>query len=210
MTEPHPFALTMLTKCCAEVGLALPWDAWWSRFHEHLPPGTLAAVEGAVSGGAVNVEGWRFRFRRGGSVYQFFSRVSEPAPNWEAFVHVALYGDLAHRVEPLGYLVYGERQSLDITVDGHDGSHVWYLEVKETFSALPGLAGRIAAFGRDGVPEGPLGRNDALSKAQDLVEFQPPWFSLAAIGGRLDFAVHYGATRTFVLIPDLANPPGGW
>lgn len=202
--------LTILTECCSEVGLALPGDAWWYRFHEHLPPGTLAAVEVAVSRGAVNVEGWRFRFRRGGSVYQFFSRGSEPAPNWEAFVHVALYGNLADQLEPLGYLVYGERDSLDITVDAHDGSLVWYLEVKESYAPLPGFVERIAALGRDGVPDGPAGRDDALSKAQDLVKFRPPWFSLAAIGGQLDFAVRYSTERTFVLIPDLVSPPRGW
>jgi hypothetical protein len=143
-------------------------------------------------------------------VYQFFSRGSEPAPNWEAFVHVALYGRLVSQLEPLGYLVYGERESLDITVDAHDGSLIWYLEVKEKFSPLAGFAEGIATLGRQGVPEGPSRRDDALSKAQDLVEFRPAWFSLAAIGGHLAFAVRYGTDRRFALIPDLVTPPGGW
>ena len=62
MNKPHPFVLTMLTECCSELGLTLPGDAWWIRFHDHLPPGILAAVEAAVSGGAVNWKVGAFDF----------------------------------------------------------------------------------------------------------------------------------------------------
>jgi hypothetical protein len=193
---------------CSEEDCSPPGEKWWERLYDRLPPGVLDGVEAAAHDGAVVVDGWRFAFRRGDSHHQFFSRGGEqPAPNWEAFVHVALYGDLARRLEPSGYTVWGERDSMDITIDDQAGNLLWYVEVKEAMDDLVFLADGIAAYGAEGVSEGSSGRMDALSKAQDLVRYWPQWFSLAAIGAQLDFAVEYEDDRKFTLRRDLVRLP---
>src|SRR4051812_7234836 len=105
--EQPPFVVTMVAACCSELGSVPPSEEWWTVFHSHLPRGVLSGIERAHADGAITVEGWCFRFRRGGSVYQFFTRHDPPAANWEAFVHAALYGDFARRMEPMGYAVFG-------------------------------------------------------------------------------------------------------
>lgn len=196
-----------------ELGLPSPSLDWWSRLHARLPIGVREAVVQAVEDGWITTDGWRFRFARGGSLYKFFSKASlSPAPNWEAFVHVAIYGQFCAWVEPLGLRCSGEDHSLDIAIRNHADEILWYIEVKETAAQIQRLVAGIASYGSEGVPSGPPARDDALSKAQDLVTHRPAYFSLAAIGARLDFAVTYDGERSFELIRDCVALPlaTGW
>ena len=80
----------------------------------------------------------------------------------------------------------------------------WCIEVKEKADALKPLLDGMRRCGR-GIDGDRDDRNDdPLRKAKYLVRRRPPYFSLVAIGCRLDFSVTYtehGFSLTEDLVP---------
>ena len=150
--------------------------------------------------GRVVVEGGRFTLAGlppGKGPYAFFSRSQkgEPAPNWEYFVQMAAFLKFEEALAPRGFTVNFEDDLMDISVS-QDGSLLWCIELKEHAKDLDPLLAGITSHGQAFDASAPDRGNDPLRKAKYLIRRRPPYFSLVALGKRLDFRVHYGLYAT--------------
>lgn len=194
---------------CVDWGYPPPDLDWFTGAHARLPAGLRTEIGRALSAGAIDtVEGHRFVVAAGGQgPYSWFSRNaqrSQPAPNWEYFVHVAEYARVLALTENNDDLQVGfEDQLMDISV--RRGSDLlWYIEVKETFQRAHDLSRDLDRLGAAGVDfDAPDRGDDALRTAKRLLELRPLYLSLVGIGGRLDFSTAYRDQHHFDLVPDL-------
>jgi len=84
-----------------------------------------------------------------------------------------------------------------------DGQLVVCCEIKEKSGQAKRLVGRMKSFATGvNVHQADRG-NDALRKAKYLVTKRPKYFSVVAIGARLEFSVAYPGDRAFELREDL-------
>jgi hypothetical protein len=172
-----------------------------------LPPGLREAIATAVDDGSITVvDGHRFSLAglaSGKGPYAFFSRSARqvPAPNWEYFVQAAEYGRVAKAVEPRGLRIDFEDDLMDVSV--YDSERVlWCIEVKEKARDLEQLLLGMRDVAPNVDMASPDRHNDPLRKSKYLMRHRPPFFSMVAIGRRLDFSVIYDSDG-FVLTDDL-------
>jgi hypothetical protein len=186
----------------------LPGD-WLATVTSRLPGGLRHAVAMAVDDGIIQiVEGHRFALSGLGSTkgpYAFFSRSARevPAPNWEYFVQAAEYGRVTRAVNSRMLRVAFEDDLMDVSVYEADRV-VWCIEVKERAHDLEPLLVGMRSGSAQVDMNTPDRHNDALRKSKYLMRHKPPYFSLVAIGRRLDFSVTYqgaGFTLTEDLVP---------
>lgn len=188
-------------------GYPAPDAEWTDAVLRRLPGGLLVAIDSGVSEGLVDVQGYQFTLPvlgPGKGPYSWFSRSSrsQPAPNWEYFVQVALWLDLV-RTLPVGTQVGFEDELMDVSVRSPDGSVLWCVEVKERADQLPPLIAALRRHGARVEMDAPDRSDDPLRKAKYLLRQQPPWFSAAALGARYDFAVITEGAASFRLEPDV-------
>jgi hypothetical protein len=192
---------------CSEWGYpALPAD-WLPAIEQRLPPGLRKAIAEAVENGTMLiVDGHRFSLSglaASKGPYALFSRSARevPAPNWEYFVQAAEYGRLSRIVEPRELRVDFEDDLMDVAV--YEGGRVlWCIEVKEKSRDLSSLLKGMRQHASHVDLTAPDRHNDPLRKSKYLLRHRPPYFSLVAIGSRLDFSVTYHSDG-FVLTEDL-------
>jgi hypothetical protein len=182
-------------------------DGWLGGVLGRLPGGLRVTLSESVERGVILVQGHSFTLAGltpGKGPYAFFSRSSKgvPAPNWEYFVQAAEYGRLRAAVEGRGYRVDFEDDLMDVSVYDPAGQLLWCIEVKEKAKDLESLLTGIRNYGHSLDSSIPDRHNDALRKAKYLLRQRPPYFSLVAIGRRLDFSVSYDQ-EGFVLVEDL-------
>jgi hypothetical protein len=126
-----------------------------------------------------------------------------PAPNWEYFVQAAEYGRVARVVEPRGLRVDFEDDLMDVAV--YEGDRVlWCIEVKEKARDLETLLKGMRRESAHVDLTAPDRHNDPLRKSKYLLRHRPPYFSMVAIGSRMDFSVSYhgdGFDLTEDLVP---------
>jgi hypothetical protein len=194
---------------CDEWGYPPLSEDWLSTVTGRLPPGLRQTIAEAVERSSISIVGGH-RFSLAGLAarkgpYAFFSRSPRrvPAPNWEYFVQAAEYGRVTRAVEPRGLRVDFEDDLMDVAV--YDGPHVvWCIEAKEKARDLEKLL-RGLRQGSQHVDMNVSDRhNDPLRKSKYLMRRRPPYFSMVAIGRRLDFSVSYeldGFTLTEDLVP---------
>jgi hypothetical protein len=138
--------------------------------------------------------------------YALFSRStarSVPAPNWEYFVQAAEFVRLLRVLAGSGLRVDFEDDLMDLSVYD-DFTVLWCIEVKEKASQLASLLKGIRAEAAAVDFERPDRHDDALRKCKYLVRHRPQYFSLVAIGQRLDFSVDHhdgGFELTHDLVP---------
>ena len=90
---------------------------------------------------------------------------------------------------------------MDVSVSA--GNRVlWCIEVKEKGRDLDPLLTGMRRIGVNVDLLGPDRHNDPLRKSKYLLRHRPPYFSLVAVGRRLDFSVVYSANG-FELTEDL-------
>ncbi len=199
-------------SACAEWGYPSITADQLAGVPERLPLGLQALIEKGHDDGAIKTVGLRFTLAGlpdGIGPYAWLSKDPRhvPAVNWEYLVQAAEYVRVHGQSAPLGFKVLAEDRLMDITVE-RDGTMLWYIEVKEKAADLPLLAERIAAYGAAGVDLEVADRgNDPLQKARYLVRYRPRYFSLTAIGMRLDYRSEYVSQTTFRLIPDMVPLP---
>lgn len=195
------------TAACEEWGYPPVESRWLAMVGDRLPPGLRSAfAEGVASGVIELIGGHRFSLTglaAGKGPYAMFSRSSKsaPAPNWEYFVQAAEFVRLLRVVADRGLRVDFEDDLMDLSV--YDGRTVlWCVEVKEKASQLAPLLTGMRANAPAVDLDRPDRHDDALRKCKYLVRHRPPYFSMVAIGQRLDFSVthHDGG---FVLTHDL-------
>lgn len=173
----------------------MPED-WLERIEHRLPPGLREAIAEAIENDSIRlVDGHRFSLSGLPTTkgpYAFFSRSARqvPAPNWEYFVQAAEYGRVARAVEPRGLRVDFEDDLMDVSV--YEGDRVlWCIEVKEKAGDLQSLLQGMRRESPHVDLSAPDRGNDPLRKSKYLVRHRPPYFSMVAIGSRLDFSVSY-------------------
>jgi hypothetical protein len=126
-----------------------------------------------------------------------------PAMHWEYLVQAAEYARIYRAVATRGYTIAVEDRLMDITISDTSGKLRWYLEVKEKAADLPRFVAAIRGYGASGVDLDASDRgNDALRKAKYVVRYRPEYFSVSAIGMRMDFAVTEDGNR-FNLFEDM-------
>jgi hypothetical protein len=199
-----------VVAACKEWGYPPPSRDWFERAERRLPAGLRRTLELGLADGVVQVvAGYRFRLdglaaHKG--PYAFFSRFSQrrqPGPNWEYFVQVAEYVRIRRAVRDPGYRVSFEDELMDISVrDGHDRL-VWCMEVKERADQLDPLLVGILRYASGVDPGIPDRHNDPLRKAKYLLRARPDYFSLMAVGKRIDFQVVRLGSDRFELTPDV-------
>ncbi|HKN37912.1 MAG TPA: hypothetical protein VJ456_02240 [Acidimicrobiia bacterium] len=207
MSSFEALVLDWARAACADWGYPDVGAEWLSAVAARLPQGLGSAVADAVERGViVVVDGHRFTLAgldAGKGPYAFFSRSNRrvPAPNWEYFVQAAEYGRVTAAVGDRGYRVDFEDDLMDVSVYDEERL-VWCIEVKEKARSLDSLLTGIRRYGRALDRNAPDRGDDALRKAKYLARRRPPYFSLVAIGCRLDFSVSYDGDR-FSLVDDL-------
>lgn len=204
------FLVTTANAVCEEWGYAAPSPDWLERALQRLPKGLGEIIVDGVSRQRIILEGGRFTLAAlppGKGPYAFFSRSQkgEPAPNWEYFVQVAAFLKYEEALAPHGFTVNFEDDLMDISVS-QGGSLIWCIEVKERARDLDPLLTGISSYGQAFDADAPDRGNDPLRKAKYLVRRRPPYFSLVALGKRLDFGVQYDG-ESFVLAPDVVPLP---
>lgn len=169
---------------------------WLQAIERRLPPGLRTTIAEAVENGSILIIGGH-GFSLSGLApskgpYAFFSRSAKkvPAPNWEYFVQAAEYGRVARAVEPQGLRVDFEDDLMDISVYEADRV-VWCIEVKEKARDLDSLLLGVRRECGHVDLSAPDRHNEPLRKSKYLLRHRPPYFSMVAIGQRLDFSVNY-------------------
>lgn len=177
---------------------------------QRVPPGVRALVVRGYGNGFIQAAGgYRFTLRglpSGKGPYAWVGKDSRgvPAIHWEYLVQAAEYVRVCEATSGGEWTVMAEDRLMDITVSGAHGVLFWYLEIKEKASEVPALVELIRAYGHDGVADDAPDRgNDPLRKAKYLVRYRPEYFSVSAIGIRMDFRVEFGEDRTFNLVEDM-------
>ena len=192
---------------CDEWGYPPLPDDWISTLTLRLPPGLRQTIAEAVHDNSIRVvDGHRFSLpglSPGKGPYAFFSRSARqaPAPNWEYFIQAAEYRRVARAVEPCGLRVDFEDDLMDVSVYDAD-SVLWCIEVKEKSGDLDRLLVGLRQQSHRVDMTAPDRHNDPLRKSKYLMRHRPSYFSLVAIGQRLDFGVSY-TSEGFTLSEDL-------
>ena len=215
MAEPSdPFEVLLrgwVDHASAEWGyppaLAEQFDAILAR----LPAGLRAlVVNGHESGLIEPVGGHQFTLRGltpGKGPYAWVARDATSKTvtmNWEYLVQAAEYARVYAALTPRGYVVGVEDRLMDITVSDLDGTLLWYLEVKVRADEVQGLVKRVINWGHQGIDLlAPDRGDDPLRKAKYLIHYRPRYFSVVAIGIRLDFVVAYKDANRFRLTEDM-------
>lgn len=201
-----PDVLAWGTEAARSFGYPLPGPAWSETLLHRLPAGLLATIESGVADGLVDVQGHQFSLPvigPGKGPYSWFSRSSktEPAPNWEYFVQVAIWLDLVRSLPDcrVGF----EDELMDVSVRAADGTVLWCVEVKERAEQLPPLLTALRQHGTSVDLDAADGGDDPLRKAKYLVRQRPRWFSAVALGARYDFSVVSQGQDSFRLEPDV-------
>lgn len=198
---------SMGAAACREWGYPDLPSTWMPAVLSRLPPGLRQALADAIEGEIIRVvSGHRFTLSGlapGKGPYAFFSRSSKrvPAPNWEYFVQAAEYGRIVRAVGRSDLRVSFEDDLMDISVSAGDRV-LWCIEVKEKGRDLDPLLSGLRRVGVKADLTSPDRHNDPLRKSKYLLRHQPPYFSLVAVGRRLDFSVIYRA-HGFDLTEDL-------
>jgi hypothetical protein len=200
-------AVAWATAACEEWSYPVVSEEWVAVLMARLPIGLQELIVEAVEDGTMNIVGGH-RFTLAGLAahkgpYALFSRSNHrsPAPNWEYFVQAAEYRRVSRAVEPRGLRVDFEDDLIDVSVY-EEHRLTWCIEVKEKAGQLdPLLVGmrKIAPAVDMTLPDR---GNDALRKAKYLMRHRPPYFSMVAIGKRLEFSVTYDADG-FALTEDV-------
>lgn len=170
---------------------------WLHSLHSRLPVGLRQAVLNGLDDSKIClVDGHRFSLlglSPGKGPYAFFSRSSRlvPSPNWEYFVQAAEYIRLARGLTPNGLRVDFEDGLMDVSVYERERL-VWCVEVKERARDLSPLLTGLRRYGEHIDLDAVDRHNDPLRKAKYILRHRPLFFSLVAIGQRLDFSVAYG------------------
>jgi hypothetical protein len=195
------------SAACEDWGYPPLQPEWLRSLLRRLPTGLRQAVVDGVDVGTIHVvDGHRFSLaglKPGKGPYAFFSRSASraPAPNWEYFVQAAEYVRVARAVAPRGLRVDFEDDLMDVSV--YDADRVlWCIEVKERAADLNPLLAGMRRGAQHVDPSAPDRHNDPLRKSKYLMRHRPSYFSLVAIGSRLDFSVSYTADG-FELTEDL-------
>lgn len=200
-----------VTAACREWSYPDVAEPYFDAVCGRLPAGVRTLVAAAHRDGLIEpVGGYRFTLQGlppGKGPYAWVSRNKQaqtPAINWEYLIQAAEYARVHRTLSAKGYLIAVEDRLMDITVSDPHGALLWYIEVKERASDIPGLVERIGVYGRQGVEvNAPDRGNDALHKAKYLIWYRPPYFSVSAIGLRRDFQVTYTTGNRFTLIDDM-------
>jgi hypothetical protein len=181
---------------CEEWGYPAVGEDWCLLVEGRLPAGLRAAFSDGVASGSIElVGGHRFTLSglvQGKGPYALFSRSEKgrPAPNWEYFVQAAEFNRVRRAVNSRGLRVDFEDDLMDLSV--YDAEQVlWCIEVKEKARQLGTLLQGVRANAPTVNAQRPDRGDDALRKSKYLVRHRPPYFSLVAIGARLDFSVVY-------------------
>lgn len=184
-----------------------PGEAYYDRISRRLPEGLRTLVASGVTEGLIVPQGHKFTLKglpRKGP-YAWFSKRStpkEPSPNWGYFVHVAEFVRLSHLADSQGLRVTFEDELMDLALY-REGRLVVSCEVKERASQIEALARGVRVY-EAGVNLSQADRgNDPLRKAKYLVRRKPDYFSLVAIGARLEYRVNYPRDRAFALMRDV-------
>ncbi len=184
-----------------------PGDDYYERISRRLPDGLRSLIALGVGEGYIIPDGAKFTLKGlpGKGPYAWFSRRSTPAapsPNWEYFVQVAEFVRLSRIAGPHGFRVTFEDHLMDLAL--YDETRLLVCcEVKERASQAQELIRRIREY-ESGVNLAEADRgNDPLRKAKYIVKRQPPYFSVVAIGVRLEFRVRHLEGRRFELIRDV-------
>ena len=215
MAEPDDAFVVMLRGWVDHAGAewgypparAEAFDAILTR----LPAGLRAlVVAGHESGLIERVGGHQFTLRGlppGKGPYAWVARATASRTvtmNWEYLVQAAEYARVYATLTPRGYVVGVEDRLMDITVSDPDGALLWYLEVKVSADEVQGLVKRVINWGHEGIDlRAPDRGDDPLRKAKYLIHYRPRYFSVVAIGIRLDFVVTYKDANRFRLIEDM-------
>lgn len=164
-----------------------PGDEYYDRVFRRLPEGLRALIAAGVREDLIIPQGVKFRLKNlpvGKGSYAWFTRRStpkEPSPNWEYFVQVAEFVRLSHIAQSQGLTVTFEDHLMDLALY-REGRLVVCCEVKERASQLQELVKGLRAY----------------EKGIDFS--QPDYFSLVAIGARMEYHVRYQEGRTFELV----------
>ncbi len=194
---------------CSEWEYSALTNEWLLAIERRLPTGLRATIAEAVENGSILIiDGHRFSLSGlapSKGPYAFFSRSAKhvPAPNWEYFVQAAEYGRVARAAELRGLRVDFEDDLMDISVYEADRI-VWCIEVKEKARDLESLLLGVRRESHRVDLTAPDRHNDPLRKSKYLLRHRPPYFSVVAIGQRLDFSVTYcddGFAITEDLVP---------
>jgi hypothetical protein len=195
---------------CEEWGYEPVDEGWVRDAYGRLPRGLRSLLGSGIEQGLVEtVEGFRFRLAglpAGKGPYAWLGRAANgvPAVHWEYYVQAAEYTRLA--TARGGLAVSFEDELMDVTAY-RDGQLLLACEVKERASQLPPLLEGIRRYAGGFDPTEPDRGNDPLRKAKYITRARPAYFSLAAIGQRLEFSVDYRPDGTFTLTEDVAPLP---
>lgn len=184
-----------------------PAEAYYDRIARRLPEGLRTLVAAGVTEGLIIPRGYKFTLKGliGKAPYAWFSQRStpkEPSPNWEYFIQVAEFVRLSYLAGTYGLKVTFEDQWMDLVLY-RDSRLVVCYEVKERASQIEALAKGVRAYEAGVNFSQPDRGNDPLRKAKYLVRRRPDYFSLIAIGVRLEYRVSYPKGRAFALVRDV-------
>lgn len=194
----------------AEWGYLQPTDEYLSSITQRIPPGVRRLVTAGHDDALIYPVGdYRFTLQglpAGKGPYAWVGRnpsAGAPAMHWEYLVQAAEYARIYRTVSARGYLIAVEDRLMDITISDTSGRLRWDLEVKEKAADVPRFVDDIRRYGASGVDlNAPDRGNDALRKAKYIVRYRPEYFSVSAIGIRMDFAVTLDGNR-FSLAEDM-------
>lgn len=201
-------ARSWAATACETFGYPPVDEEWAQRLQQRLPMGVRALVVQAHAHGVVESEGFRFTLPDldpGKGPYAWLSRdtaAQQPAVNWEYFVQVAEYARLRTLAGARGFRVGFEDELVDVTV--RDGASLLLaVEVKETAAALNQLETELHRHATGVDLDADDRHQDGLRKAKYLLEHQPAFFALAAIGSRREFSVTLQGSNRFALDEDV-------
>ena len=193
---------------CREWGWREPGHDYYERVASRLPEGLRIFLTEGIEHGLILPRGRTFTLKNlapGKGPYSWFSRHNAergPNPNWEYFVQAAEFVRLSRIAERRCLTVTFEDHLMDLAL--YDGQRLLVcVEIKERASQPEMLVRQLKAY-ESVVPLSAADRgNDPLRKAKYLVRRRPDYFCGAAIGVRLEYAVHYSGARAFHLVRDV-------
>jgi hypothetical protein len=190
-----------------EWGYPEPSDDFYSKFNRRIPEGIRSTLSRGLANGIIIPKGHKFTLAglTEGKRYSWFSKFTsakEPAPNWEYFVHVALYTKLFSYAEKNNLKLTFEDNLMDLALYNNK-ELVVCIEVKEAPSQIEKLLSQIRKYQDDVDYTVPDRGNDALRKAKYIISRKPEYFCLYSLGARLDFKIAYPDIKSFILEKDI-------